>query len=158
MDQKYLIEKLKIGEKLAQLNWAEGYSIGCIEEDDYLYVFSFDDNFKLQHVLSDKGEKMVADMTAADLETKEWCILVNFELKHLNKLGFIKNPKKDVYVKNNNSLKVIYKNNHYRIKFNKEPITNIKFLHEFISICKKTNIPLEIDIETDCLKEFNIKK
>lgn len=156
MDFNYAFEKLKTGYKLAQLDWEDGYCLGCVEEDDDVWCWSLDDKGELNRPMED-GKHHVWDCTNSDTETLEWVVAIRFKKKYLSKLGFKYNEDSDLYYDNEaNILKVIKKENKiYKITLvkNRSKI-NFHFIHEFINWCRLQGIVLPINIQKDCIEEF----
>lgn len=160
MDFNYAIEKLKKGYKLAQLEWENGYALGCIEEDDEIWTWSLNDKGELvRHI--EKEKPQIWDCTNSDIETLRWVIAKRFKKKYLRKLGFIYDEDSDLYRNmlgvllkvtkdENETYKIIFVNSQFRT-------TNtiiFHFIHEFINWSRSQGIVLPIVIQEDCIEEF----
>jgi len=160
MDFNYAIEKLKKGYKLAQLEWENGYALGCVEEDDNVWTWSLNDKGELvRHIEEEKPQ--IWDCTNSDTETLRWVIAKRFKKKYLNKLGFIYDEDSNLYRNMTGVLlKVIKKENKtYKIIFVNSCFTrtntiNFHFIHEFINWSRSQGIVLPIVIQEDCIEEF----
>jgi len=160
MKQEYLIKKLKTGGKLAQLEWEEGYALGCVEENEDVWVWKLNKDFELVRN-QESGNHQVWDATADDLDTDTWLTAVNLKMEHILKLGFKHDKITDLYKFKTKFIKIEPLENHFNIYFKYtgnyvwEKKHKIKFLHEFIENCRLNSIKLPIDIKTECLEEFD---
>lgn len=160
MDQKYLVKNLKIGKKLAQLEWTGGHALGCVEENDDVWVFWLNEANEIV-LKKDSDKDQVWDATASDLQSLKWVLQIPFDEQHAIELGFKYDEVLDVYKFGRNKfIKIEKYDKYYNVSFTYEGNyvwnnkVKIKFIHEFISNCNNFDIPLKIDITKDCLGTF----
>lgn len=159
MEKDYLISKLKTGRKLAQLDWEEGFALGCVEEDNDVWVWKLNDNFELLRA-EDGGNFQVWDATADDFISNKWLVAIDLELEHLEKLGFKYDNILDLYKIGRKYIKIEKFDNYFYIYYTYEGNYNwkekikIKFIHEFINYAIKNGLKPKVDIQKECLEEF----
>lgn len=145
MDFNYAIPHLKAGKHLARIHWEEHYSLACnmnIEGDNDVYVWIKNDLGE-NVIVNDGTHNHYWDVTAEDLQAKNWVMVIDFEIQHLNKL--LKDP---------SLVKVTaLQNKKYTVQYNGLSIY-IYFAHELLNFCIKNGIEINIDIETECIMEF----